>query len=868
MKASPQNGFYTITANEYDPALYSDVVVTSPSIIDSQLPNPSNPPPVTALAATEDVVQTKDGLYISRIRIDWTDPAAFPISFVRSFRVQIYDPSLVLVHTADVTSHPMTTPSLKELVTYTVKVYVISATGVVSAVAATTLTPQGKYLPPSNVSNLTGFEAGGRVFLTWGAAIDLTLDTIRYEVRYGATSTAWDTAALLDRVSALTFGTPGFPTGLYRFYVKALDSVGNYSATAAFVDVVVSVDNAAFSAYTYTNAQVEGLAVTEWISAGVRYATTDFGATMQYGHSTVLNTSGLWDDGTVPGSTVGTQPHQSALRFVAALNRYVAVPYVAAQNVGTSFYVEAWVYPTSHEVTGRSIFSQRTANDAGGWDLRIANGTLFCAGTTAIAQSNEQIPLFKWTHVAFKVTASVAKLYINGNEVTYSAGPNAYTYLNNTNPRWIGAIRTGALFSFDGLIVRTKLWNTALSDANRLISMQYYADPTSIGGMVGCWFGGDAGEGSTSTTYADSGTGASNGAITPSVEWKSWSYVTSAPIDLGQSLNATFTVSGGELTALNGAAGPLLMTSADGITYTVFRQPSVLTTARFFKYGYEAQGGSIQVNLSTLRGDVLVTPRTEVVTANALSGSLVTVSLVGLYAKCIDLQMTYAGGTSGAGSAWFAVPDRIEVGSKGIVGGVYKARLGNWTDGSGTGRYSVTSFALSSTFTYECWYRRLKDTVDYSVLFDFPNTGSGTWHRLVIQPSGVGNNVYLESNGSAPIFDAGGGVPVKGPLVADGWTHIACVGNGTSWSLYYDGVLKGTVTQTAATNASLARTWWIAGESVAFYSPFEIYDIRVWDEARTQAQIIANMKTRVPAGGNLKAYWTATRTIQAATATR
>lgn len=469
VRVRPMNGRFRITANEFDPALYSNVVVTQPTIIDTTLPTPNNPPALTGLVATEDVVQTKDGLYISRIRIDWTEPT-FPAAFIDSYRVVITDEGTV-VHAANVSVRPVVTPSLKELRTYVASVSIISATGVVGPSAMVSITPQGKFLPPSDVTALTGFEAGGRVFLSWAAAVDLTLDTIRYEVRYGPTIATWEQASLLDRVSALTFETPGFPSGTYRFFVKALDSVGNYSNNAAYIDIIVSVDNGAFSAYTYTNQPSELLAMTENVIAGQRIATTDWGDMIGAGHAVDSNITGTWNDGLVTGNTVATQPHRSALLFDTS--NYVAIPYASALAISMPFYIESWIYPMSFDATARGIFSARTNNDAGGWDLRLVNNQLALFGTGFIvAQTSTTIPRYQWTHVGARLIAGTPVLYINGQPQPLAIS-TAYTFINNTAPRWIGAIRTGALFGFHGFIIRTKLWNAAPTDTDRLTSMQY-----------------------------------------------------------------------------------------------------------------------------------------------------------------------------------------------------------------------------------------------------------------------------------------------------------------------------------------------------------------------------------------------------------
>ena len=132
---------------------------------------------------------------------------------------------------------------MKEAVTYTVRVYALSSLAA-SVVTEANATPLGKFAAPGDVASITGFEAGGSVYLAWSAAVDI--DIWRYELRYGLTTDAWEDAALLDRVDALRYQSAQIPVGTWRVFIKALDSVGLYSDAAATCDVTVTLDAASF----------------------------------------------------------------------------------------------------------------------------------------------------------------------------------------------------------------------------------------------------------------------------------------------------------------------------------------------------------------------------------------------------------------------------------------------------------------------------------------------------------------------------------------------------------------------------------------------------------------------------------------------
>lgn len=68
-------GRYAIQAFEYDPAAYSDAVVSEPTYADTALPDPSNPPPPTALAAVETAFKPAGGgAWKPRLVLSWTAP--------------------------------------------------------------------------------------------------------------------------------------------------------------------------------------------------------------------------------------------------------------------------------------------------------------------------------------------------------------------------------------------------------------------------------------------------------------------------------------------------------------------------------------------------------------------------------------------------------------------------------------------------------------------------------------------------------------------------------------------------------------------------------------------------------------------------
>ena len=240
MSVSGDYGRFTLGLVEYDPAVYDASVATGPTWVDTNLPNPTSPPAITAVAMVEEVFQLENGTWASRWRVTW---AAAPYSFLANYRAELWA-GASLIHSNSVLNNVWPTPAVQEGVVYTAKIAAVSSIGSVGAWGTQSGTALGKQLIPGNVPSVSAFEAGGRVYITWLPAIDI--DIWRYEVRYGAVGGAWATATLIDRVDALRLQSDQVPTGVWTLYVKAIDSVQQYSAAAASVGVTVTSDANSF----------------------------------------------------------------------------------------------------------------------------------------------------------------------------------------------------------------------------------------------------------------------------------------------------------------------------------------------------------------------------------------------------------------------------------------------------------------------------------------------------------------------------------------------------------------------------------------------------------------------------------------------
>lgn len=240
-------GRFRVVAREYDPAAYSDAIASEPSTPDTSLPNPAAPPAVGTVTATEEVYQLDNGTWSSRIKLTWP---ATTFDYLRDYRVEVLRLG-ELIATATPREAVWRSGPVQEGIEYVCMVAVISSIGADGAWSQANITPLGKSLIPGDVPRVTVFEAGGRIYGQCEPAVDI--DIWRYEWRYWPQTGGygWDTSTLIDRVDALRIQSDTVPVGDWVIGVKALDSVGQYSADAATANVSVTSDASAFFVDSY-----------------------------------------------------------------------------------------------------------------------------------------------------------------------------------------------------------------------------------------------------------------------------------------------------------------------------------------------------------------------------------------------------------------------------------------------------------------------------------------------------------------------------------------------------------------------------------------------------------------------------------------
>ena len=101
----------------------------------------------------------------------------------------------------------------------------------------------GKTTPPPNVQNFQAYQNGESVVFRW-QEITTVPDIEGYEVRYGPRQKAtWNNSVKIAETTKTNVVTEAdVPPGDFKFFVKAVDTSGNYSETAAEKDLVVKTE--------------------------------------------------------------------------------------------------------------------------------------------------------------------------------------------------------------------------------------------------------------------------------------------------------------------------------------------------------------------------------------------------------------------------------------------------------------------------------------------------------------------------------------------------------------------------------------------------------------------------------------------------
>jgi hypothetical protein len=140
-------------------------------------------------------------------------------------------------------------------------------------------------------------------------------------------------------------------------------------------------------------------------------------------------------------------------------------------------------------------------------------------------------------------------------------------------------------------------------------------------------------------------------------------------------------------------------------------------------------------------------------------------------------------------------------------------------------------------WSMECWAYRL----------DKPSTDTSYWH--IFTGEDQGHFAFKGSSSTIYFYKGGVGVlSVSGGLPVSTWTHLAWTYDGTAIKTYKDGAL---VREDATANGNITSPLSRIGKYSLEYFKGKIDELRLWNRARTQAEIQENMYRSIDRHPNL-----------------
>jgi predicted phage tail protein len=237
------NSEVEVFAVEYRSEIYDDSAVTIPDNKYSALT--VEPPSVLNLNITERLSKLKDGTIENAIDV-WFDRPTATNYLKRWQKAKIYTSENNVSwryrgETAD--RHFEIVGDIADGITYYVKAVSVTTDGDTEDfddAPSVSITIIGKSAAPSNVSSFLVNQNRDRLLFTWTEISDL--DVWGYEIRWGST---WDSGAVVAFIQGNKYQTTNLRTGSGQSYwIKALDTSGNYSETA--LEAEITIDNIPF----------------------------------------------------------------------------------------------------------------------------------------------------------------------------------------------------------------------------------------------------------------------------------------------------------------------------------------------------------------------------------------------------------------------------------------------------------------------------------------------------------------------------------------------------------------------------------------------------------------------------------------------
>lgn len=235
---------------EFDPAVNSDEVVSTPTYPDFEGISASLPPMLVALSAEEERYRRDTGELSTRLIINWQLPV-YPYSrdvdlkiYVDNKEIQVLRERASALQAKSVDLLRALAPESDTIGTTRSALIVgkiISTLGQHGPTIGAVVYIEADLARPPDVTGLTGRELGGIVLLNWDDVEDIG-PAVTYRVRRAAIDGGWLTATPIKVVGSSQVSLFDQPEGTFDYMVRAVDSGGRESASAARVRVVITID--------------------------------------------------------------------------------------------------------------------------------------------------------------------------------------------------------------------------------------------------------------------------------------------------------------------------------------------------------------------------------------------------------------------------------------------------------------------------------------------------------------------------------------------------------------------------------------------------------------------------------------------------
>ncbi|HAS44438.1 MAG TPA: hypothetical protein DCS93_28425 [Microscillaceae bacterium] len=521
----------------------------------------------------------------------------------------------------------------------------------------------------------------------------------------------------------------------------------------------------------------------------------------------------------------------------------VSSPFTGFTNAIT---VEAWInlntLTSAEGVAGQSTANVDNLATSNVWllgNVGTTNGSLTFFvndnGTFRSATSTTDFRGTGWHHVVGVADASGVTLYVDGVvEATSGTGISSGIFSNGSAVMHLGKDSRFASGRFmDGEMDEVRVWNVARTCADILSTKDVELTGSETGLVAYYNFNsGIAGGSNTNVTLFDlDATNSNNGTLTNF----------GTPPLTGTTSNwiaATNNVSGN-----TAVAQPEINVQAN-TNNIVSGETAINATLNTF-FPFTAIGGNTEQTF-TLQNTGTGTLNISSITSSDANFIISGVSTV-IGGNNTTFTVTFAPTASGAHTSTITINsnDCDEAAYTFQVRGTAASGNTNALDFDGTDDRVELPVARNTltNYTIETWFK-----------FD-GNTTDGFAPII----GGASANFFIGKNTGDTQFGIQDGAEYRTTTaIADAWDgnwhHVAVVRNGTAITVFLDGIQRYTDNWGTVGTGAI----WVGAENDGggFYFTGEIDEVRIWDDARTQDEIIANMNQSLAGSeANLVAYY-------------